>query len=182
MLETMKYTILKSLLTALLLFTFASHAGLYKGLDEMGNVVYSDTPFENAEIITPAPLSVVDAPKVKPEQKVIAEEKQVETKYTKFSITAPKNDQTIWNEPALMVSLQLNPALATTEGHNIWLMMDGKALVKKSQSLSLPVGRADRGSHTLQAQVRNKKGKIIKSTRPITVYIKNTVIPGKAPR
>ena len=53
MLKLMKNTILKSLLTALLLFTFTSHAGLYKGLDEDGNVVYSDTPFDNAEKITP---------------------------------------------------------------------------------------------------------------------------------
>ena len=176
MLETMKNTILKNLLTALLLFTFTSHAGLYKGLDEAGNVVYSDTPFENAEKITPPPITVIDAPKVIPKQKVAEEEKQAETKYTKFSIIAPKNDQNIWNEPALIVSLKLNPPLATKEGHNIWLMMDGKALVKKSQSLSLPIGRADRGSHTLQAQVRNKKGKIIKRTKSITVHIKNTVI------
>ena len=177
----MKNTLLKSLLITLI-FSFTVHAGLYKGLDEEGNVAYSDTPFENAEKITPPPISVVDAPKVKPRQEVVEEEKQAETKYTKFSITAPKNDQTIWNEPALTVSLQLSPALASAEGHNIWLMMDGKALVKRSQSLSLQIGRADRGSHTLQAQVRNKKGKIIKRTKSIMVHIKNTVItrPGPA--
>ena len=182
MLKTMKNTILKSLLATLLLFSFTSNAGLYKGLDEAGNVVYSDTPFNNAEEITPPPITVVDAPKVKPKQEVVEEEKQAETKYTKFSITAPKNDQTIWNESALAVSLQLNPALATAEGHNIWLIMDGKPLVKKSQSLSLQIGRADRGTHTLQAQVRNKKGSVIKSTKSIKVHIKNTVIPRKAPR
>ncbi len=171
----MKNTLFNSLLITLI-FSFSAHAGLYKGLDESGNVVYSDTPFENAEMITPPAISVVDAPKVKPKQEVAKEEKPAETKYTKFSITAPKNDQTIWNEPQLIVSLQINPALATADGHNIWLMMDGKPLVKKSQSMSLPIGRADRGSHTLQAQVRNKKGKIIKSTKSITVHIKNTVI------
>ena len=180
MLETMKNTILKSLLAALLLFTFTSYAGFYKGLDEEGNVVYSDTPFENAEKITPPPITVIDAPKVIPKQKVVEEEKQAETKYKKFSITAPKNDQTIWNEPALTVSLQLNPALATAEGHNIWLMMDGKPLVKKSQSLSLQIGRADRGEHKLQAQIRNKKGKIIKRTKTVTVYIQHTVIRKQA--
>ena len=175
MLHYMKNTLFYSLLITLI-FSFTAHAGLYKGLDESGNVIYSDTPFENAEIITPPAINVVDAPKVKPKQEVVEEEKKAETKYSKFSISAPKNDQTIWNESQLIVSLKLDPALATAEGHNIWLMMDGKALVKKSQSLSLPIGRADRGSHTLQAQVRNKKGKIIKSTTSITVHIKNTVI------
>ena len=182
MLKTMKKTILNSLLVALLLFSFTSHAGLYKGLDETGNVVYSDTPFNNAEEITPPPITIIDAPKIQPKEEVVEEEKQTETKYTKFSITAPKNEQTIWNEPALTVLLQLSPELATAEGHNIWLMMDGKPLVKKSQSLSLQIGRADRGSHTLQAQLRNKKGRIIKSTKAIKIHIKNTVIPRKTPR
>jgi Domain of unknown function (DUF4124) len=177
----MKNTLLKSLLIPALLYAFTASAGLYKGLDEAGNVVYSDTPFENAEKITPPPITVVDAPKVKPKQEVVEEEKQAETKYTKFRINAPKNEQTIWNEPALTVSLQLSPALASAEGHNIWLMMDGKPLVKRSQSLSLQIGRADRGSHTLQAQVRNKKGKIIKRTKSIKVHIKHMVIPANAP-
>ncbi len=181
MLSLMKSTLLKSVLLTLLL-SFTSQAGLYKGLDNEGNVVYSDTPFENAEEITPPPITVVDTPKVKPKQKVVEEEKQAETKYTTFSMTTPKNDQTIWNEPALAVSLKLKPALATVEGHNIWLIMDGKPLIKKSQNLSLQIGRANRGSHSLQAQVRNKKGKIIKSTRAIKIHIKNTVVPKKEPR
>jgi len=179
----MKNIILNSLLTPLILFTFASHAGLYKGLDEEGNVVYSDTPFDNAEKITPPAITIVDAPKVKPKKETVKEEeKTAETKYTNFHITSPKNNQTIWNEPQLIVSLQLTPALNKKQGHTTWLIMDGKALVKKSQSLLLPIGRADRGAHTLQAQVRNQKGKIIKRTKSIKVHIKNTVVPRKAPR
>jgi hypothetical protein len=86
------------------------------------------------------------------------------------------NDQTIWNEPNLMVSLKLTPDLNISEGHTTWLLMDGKPIVKNSQSLLLQIGRSDRGQHTLQAQVRNKKGKIIKQTKPVTVHIKNSVV------
>jgi hypothetical protein len=75
-----------------------------------------------------------------------------------------------------MVSLKLTPALNTAEGHTIWLLMDGEPIVKKSRSLLLQIGRSDRGQHTLQAQVRNKKGKIIKRTKPVTVHIKHAVI------
>ena len=181
MLEHMKNTLFKSLLIPVALYAFTATAGLYKGLDEEGNVIYSDKPFENSQQFTPPAITVVDAPKAPPKKEEVVEEETAETKYTKFSITAPKNDQTIWNEPALAVSLQLNPALATAEGHNIWLMMDGKPLVKKSQSLLLQIGRADRGQHTLQAQVRNKKGKIIKRTKTITVHIKNTVVTRPRP-
>jgi len=182
MLGFMKTTIIKSLILLMLLFTFTVDAELYKGLDEEGNVIYSDKPFDNSEKFTPPSLSIVDAPKVIPREEVIEEEKPAEFKYRTFNITAPKNDETIWNEPQLIVSLKLKPALNTAEGHNIWLLMDGKPLVKNSRSLSLPIGRSDRGTHVLQAQIKNKKGKVIKRTKSITVHIKNTVVPRAAPR
>ncbi len=181
MLADMK-TINKFLLLTLLI-SFTVDAELYKGLDEDGNVYYSDTPINSSEKFTPPSLSVMDAPKVPPKEEVIEiEEPPAEYKYTAFSIAAPKNNETIWNEPQLMVSLNLKPALNTAEGDNIWLLMDGKPLIKKSRNLSLPIGRADRGSHTLQAQIKNKKGKVVKRTKTITVHIKNTVVPRAAPR
>jgi len=177
MLEMMKYTILKCLLAALLLFTFTSQAALYKGLDEEGNVIYSDKPFNNSKQFTPPALTVMDAPKVPPKTAEVTEEDTAETKYTKFSIAAPKNNEVIWNSPQLTVSLKIAPALNITGGHTTWLLMDGKPLVKKSQSLLLQISQADRGEHKLQAQIRNKKGKIIKRTKTVIVHIKNTVIP-----
>ena len=181
MLKLMKNTLLKSLLLSLT-FTFTVHAGLYKGLDEEGNVVYSDKPFDDAQEFTPPPLSVVDAPRVKAKEEVAKEKKPAEFKYTDFDIVSPKNNETIWNQPNLTVSLQLKPALNTTEGHNIWLLMGGKPVVKNSQSPSLQIGRPVRGAHQLQAQVRDKNGKIIVRTRAIVVHIKNTVAPRKSPR
>ena len=172
----------KSLTVLIGLIAITANAGLYKGLDEEGNVIYSDKPFENSQKFTPPAITVVDAPKVAPKKEEVIEEEISETTYTKFNITAPKNDQTIWNVPDLTVALQLTPALDTAAGHTTWLLMDGKPLVKKSRSLLLQIGRADRGQHTLQAQVRNKKGKIIKRTKTITVHIKNTVVQRKAPR
>lgn len=176
MLDAMKTPLLKYLLVSVILYSSAINAGLYKGLDEEGNVIYADKPFENSEQFTPPPITIVDAPKVPPKEEVVEEEKAAETKYTSFSISAPVNDQTIWNEPDLMVSLKLTPALNTAEGHTTWLLMDGKPIVKNSQSLLMQIGRSDRGQHTLQAQVRNKKGKIIKRTKPVTVHIKHAVI------
>jgi len=182
MLELMKINITKTLLLSALLLACSAEAELYKGVDDEGNVVYSDKPFDNSEKFKPPSLTIVDAPKVKPKEDVIEEEKPAKFKYTAFSIAAPKNNETIWNEPQLIVSIRLKPALNTAEGHNIWLLMDGKPLIKNSRSLSLPIGRADRGSHTLQAQIKNKKGKIVKRTKSITVHIKNTVVPRRAPR
>ncbi len=178
----MRNKIFNTLLVSALMSTFVAHAGLYKGLDDEGNVVYSDKPFDNAEQFIPPAITVMDPPKVKAKEEVVEEEKPAEFKYTDFNIVSPKNNQTIWNEPDLTVSLQLKPALNTEEGHSIWLLMDGKPLVKNSQSLSLQIGRSDRGAHQLQAQVKNKEGKIIVRTRAVVVHIKNTVVSRPAAR
>lgn len=172
----MKDIILKGLLLLALLVSFSASAQLYKGLDDEGNVVYSDKPFNNSEQFTPPSLTIVDAPKVPPKEEVKEESEEAEFKYTRFSITAPKNDEVIWNNPQLMVSLKVAPSLNVAAGHTTWLLMDGKPLVKKSRSLLLQIGRADRGEHKLQAQIRDKKGKIIKRTKTITVHIKNSVV------
>jgi hypothetical protein len=182
MLVPMKNSILNCLLIPALMFAFAANAGFYKGLDEEGNVVYSDKPFENSKKITPPAITVMDPTKVIPKAEAPKDETPAEFKYTQFDITAPTNEQTIWNEPDLYVKLKLTPALNTDEKHNIWLLMDGKPLIKNSQSLSLPIGRADRGAHQIQAQVRDKDGKIIIRTRPVLVHIKNTVVPKPAPK
>lgn len=177
----MKNLLLKTLLIVGTLSALTAQAELYKGIDEKGNVVYADKPFENAEQFTPPSLTIVDATKIPAKEEVIAEDKaEDETQYDKFSITAPVNDQTIWNAVTISVSLQLSPALNTEQGHTTWLLMDGEPLVKNSQSLLLQIGRTDRGQHTLQAQVRNKKGKIIKQTENVTVHIKNSVVKPKA--
>jgi hypothetical protein len=176
MLKLMKNIISRSLLIPALLFTYTVDAGVYKGLDDEGNVVYSDQPFDNAQEFTPPSLTVFDAPKAEAKKKAVEEEKTAEFKYTDFDIVSPKNNQTLWNEADPTVSLQLKPALNTAEGHNIWLLMNGKPLVKNSQNMSLSMGRTDRGAHQLQAQVRDKQGKIIARTRAIVIHIKNSVI------
>lgn len=173
MLVAMKNTIKNSLLILVLITSF-SYAALYKGLDSEGNVVYSDTPFEDAEKYTPPPISVVDTPKSKVDKEVAEDKQPAEFKYTDFDIASPANKQTIRNEPDVAVTLKLKPGLNTEEGHSIWLLLNGKIVVKNSQSLSLQLGRLNRGAYNLQAQVRDKEGKIIVLTRTTVVFIHQT--------
>ncbi len=173
----MKNILITFLLLTTSLSMMTSHAGLYKGLDAEGNVSYSDKPFNNAEKFIAPAITVINATKLPVKQEAVTVQiKAEETKYTAFTITAPKEGQSIWNVPDLAVALQLKPGLDIANGHYIRLLMNGEPLVEKSQSLLLQIGRADRGEHTLQAEVRNKKGKILKRTKSITIYIKNTVI------
>jgi len=87
----------KVLITLIAVYSFSAFAGLYKGLDKDGSVSYSDTPFENAEKMTPPPITIIDAPKKAPEVIVETEEvesdEKPETTYSKFKISAPTNGQ-----------------------------------------------------------------------------------------
>jgi ribosomal protein S8 len=73
--------------------------------------------------------------------------------------------------------LQLKPGLNEEENHSIWMLVDGKPVIKNTQSLSLKLGRIERGAHKLQAQVRDKEGKIIVRTRTTIIYIHQASVP-----
>ena len=176
MLESMKNTILKIFLVFVIssVSAYAVSAGLYRGVDSEGNVLYSDTPFEDAEKYTPPPISVMDAPKLATEKKVVEDEQPAEFKYMGFDIESPVNEQTIRNDPDVKVSVKLVPALNTEAGHSIWLLLDGNPVMKNSLDTSFYIGRIERGAHKLQAQVRGTEGKAIVQTRTIVVYVHNT--------
>ena len=175
--------LLFALAGAIVLSTGNVAAQLYKSVDEQGNIIYSDTPTPGAEELTPPPLSTVktkpvpvDAPADEATAEGAAGEepaKKPPTKYTTFSIVQPKHDDTIWdNSGAVPLALQLEPALDTENGHSIWVYVDGKAVVRKSQSLVQPLSNIDRGTHKIRAEIRDEKRKTLKRTKNVTVHLK----------
>jgi hypothetical protein len=177
MMGSMKNTVLICFLVSALVIINIAGAELYKGLDVEGNVIYSDKPFDDAEKFTPPPISVMDKPKAGTDEKAAETEKPVEFKYMSFDIISPTNNQTIRNESDITVSLKLKPGLNTEEGHSVWMMLNGKPVVKNSQSMSLQIEQVDRGVHQLQAQIRNKEGKIVVRTRTTTVFLHKAMAP-----
>lgn len=180
----MKYTFI-----GLFLYFLSSglQAGLYKGLDENGNVVYSDKPFQDAKEISPPSISVVNPTAVpkKTEAKPATTENtksDTATKYRHLGITSPKNQQTIWNNKSFTVTVTASPDLNTGAGDYLQLLVDGKTVVKKTRKRSISVGYIERGQHRLQAMIRNRQGKVIKRSKAVTVHIKHTVKPKKQPR
>jgi hypothetical protein len=178
-----------------IIFAGVAAAEFYKSVDEQGNIIYSDTPTPGAEQLKPPPISTVEGrPAPVKEEKAEAgagadqqagdePAKKPPTRYTKFSIVQPKNDDTIWdNTGAIPVSLQLEPPLDTENGHSIWVYVDGMAVVSKSQSLVQPLSNIDRGTHKIRAEIRDEKRKTLKRTQNITVHLKRTsTIPRSGP-
>jgi Domain of unknown function (DUF4124) len=163
--------IAKNLLIFLSVYACAVSAGIYRGVDADGNVFYTDQPSAGAVEYKPTTISVVDPLKANP-KKETADKEPAEFKYTKFDIVSPVPNQVIRNESDISISLQIAPPLNVEEGHNVWLLMDNKPVVKNSQSMSLKIGRVDRGAHKFQAQVRDSDGKIIVRTRTTIAHVK----------
>lgn len=192
------YALLMNLKHAILLLTIATvlstgvtAARFYKSVDEDGNIVYSDTPTPGAEQLTPPPISTVEsAPKpVETEAGKAGDESSEEpakkppTNYTRLRIVQPNNDDTIWdNTGAVPVALELEPPLDTENGHSVWVYVDGKAVVRKSQSLVQPLSGIDRGTHKIRAEIRDEKRKTLKRSQNVTVHLKRaSTIPRSGP-
>ena len=177
-----KYTFVL-LTSAAMIYASIADARFYKSIDEEGNIVYSDTPSPGAEQLTPPPISTVESKPV-PKKSDTATDKSDEagteepakkppTKYSKFSIVTPSNNDTIWdNSGAVPVSLLLEPPLDTENGHSVWVYVDGKAVVRKSQSLTQPLSGIDRGARKIRAEIRDENRKTLKRTQNITVHLK----------
>ena len=181
------------LTSAVLFYTGMADARFYKSIDEEGNIVYSDTPTPGAEQLTPPPISTVESKPVANKSGTEAQKsdeagteepaKKPPTKYSKFSIVTPNNDDTIWdNNGAVPVSLLLEPPLDTDNGHSVWVYVDGKAKVRKSQSLVQPLSGIDRGTHKIRAEIRDENRKTLKRTQNVTVHLKRvSTIPRGGP-
>jgi hypothetical protein len=170
----MKNILLSSLLVVTCFFSVTASSALYKGFDADGNVTYSDTPFEDAKRFVAPPISVVDSPNAGADEKPEGD-KPAEFKYTAFDIVSPVNKQTIRNDPDIGVVLSIKPELNTEQGHSIWMLVDGKPVVEDTQSLSLQLGRLNRGAHQLQAEIKDAEGKTVVQTRVTLIFLHNTI-------
>jgi hypothetical protein len=160
------------LILLLLLASFSLQAELYKGVDEEGNVYFTDKEIPNAEKIPMRMPTSIQMPK--PEQKVeTTEQPAAETSYTEFQIIQPANDATIRdNSGNVSVSLALTPDLNLAAGHTISVSIDGKPASKGGKSLKVRLLNIDRGSHTIKASILNKLGKTIKTSNSVTIHLK----------
>lgn len=159
----------------LILFTFSSHATLYKYTDQNGETIYSDTPpYAGASEITPPQLQTAPAfkPPKKDKDKTPTKAQQKDTRYFSLEISQPKHDATIRNNMGeISIVLGLSPELNSQNGDYINIYLDGRIIKKHTTSLKAKLTEIDRGSHNIKAEVRNKKGKLLKSSRIITVHL-----------
>jgi hypothetical protein len=158
----------------LMLAMGAAQAGkVYKYTLANGDVVYSDKPppADQAEEVTLEPLQSFTVPPAPPLEDSTAPEREPEAVgYEEFKVTSPSNDQTIRdNGGNVHVSLSLTPGLQG--GHSIDVMMDGQSIGSGSGT-SVTLTEVDRGTHTVQAAIKDSEGKEIARSNSVIFHLK----------
>lgn len=170
------------LIVALLMLSLAAGvpAAVYKWVQPDGTVIYSDhppqddvmptdlPPVQQIKIVAPPPSAAEPTPASR-------ESNDAEAKgYTQLTIIEPANDSAVRaNGGQVSVKLDLQPPLH--EGDSMAIMLDGKE-IGQGKSTLLNLTNVDRGSHTLQAAVKNAEGGTVISSSPITFHVLRTSI------
>ncbi len=164
---------MRYLILAIVFISSLASAELYRWVDDKGNVHFSDTPTKQAEKYTPPPLQTVPA---WPASDFTSKPTTNKTKYKykSISISSPTNDQ-VFNaaeKKLITVSIKIEPALNTAEGHVLAFYLDGQ-LHEKGSSTHYAFQNLPRGTHTVSATVLNNKGKKLKSSEPVSFHIQS---------
>jgi hypothetical protein len=163
----------------------SASAAVYKWVQPDGSVVYSDRPpVENA---APTELPGLQEIKMPPPPPPSANDtsnnnqsgQRQNTTYTKLTITEPA-DQSAFRNNAGQVTVKLDLEPALQEGDMVAIVLDGKE-VGQGKSTALSLSNVDRGTHTLQALVKNAQGKTLISTSPITFTLQRTSLLQRKP-
>lgn len=146
---------------------------IYKWTLPNGDVVYSDKPppADQAEEVKLEPLQTFSVPPAPPlEDTSAAKDKEKPAGYEQFKVTSPDNDATIRdNNGNVSVSLSLTPGLQS--GHSIEVFMDGRA-IGSGKSTSLTLTDVDRGTHTVQAAIKDSEGKEITRSNSVVFHLR----------
>src|ERR1700752_952274 len=166
-----------------LLASLAVAGTVYKWVDENGVVHYSDQPHPEAKKVdVPAAqtykgaASVPAMPAGPPAPPASA---QPASAYQGCAIAQPPNDQTFTNVDSLSIVVRTDPGLRA--GAQVFLTLDGQPLNGgKPTGSQFTLSPVDRGTHSVQAVVRNSEGGVLCQSPGVTFNVHQPSIQNPA--
>jgi hypothetical protein len=169
------------LLLGLAAFTMSAVAAdIYRWVDKDGNIHFSDQPREGAKKVETAPAQTFspNAPLPTPRE-AKADTQEAVPDYTVFVIASPTNEEAVRSNPGdVTIRLALSPGLQTGFGHYITLMMDGQTVADKATTTEFTLNNVDRGTHTIQAVIKDHQGRAVRTSDPVTFHLLRAKIGG----
>ncbi|VVC77062.1 hypothetical protein AQUSIP_23890 [Aquicella siphonis] len=154
---------------------------VYEHINQDGSITYSDKPIgENAVTITAPVVSTAPAmASPAPQQKsaaTLSADTEARKPYTAFAISSPGDQETIQNQPILIVDVKLDPPLQA--GDRIQIYLDGNPLGKAAADTHFEFTIPYRGEHTLSAAIFDKNMKLLKQAPTFTIYVHQAHLGG----
>jgi len=160
-------------------------AQVYKVVDKDGNVTFTDQPpADGSKPIKLAPISVIETPVY---EKAPAAEEGAEKEpsladmrraYRDFAIISPQQEESVW-KPDGPVAVAWNVSTALQPGMQVTLYLDGKVQGRTVQPM-IPLNGLDRGEHTVKAEIRDSKNRIIATASAITFFVRQPNLYNRA--
>lgn len=169
-------------ITAILLLTAfflaPAQAEVYKYLDEQGNVVFSDrqNPSGEDEVVDISPPNTIPSTRgTRPTVKMAPPQSKASSKpqdlYSSLSIVHPVHDSSVRaNDGNLTVKIESEPPLDAGAGDLLKLYLDGQPAAQ-GMSAHIPLENLDRGEHSLEVQIIDVDGQVLKTSPSIKFYI-----------
>ena len=180
----MKTVIYMRFITALVTLSMALMASplmaqVYKVVDKDGNVTFTDQPpGDGSKPIKLAPISVIEAPEYKKAPEPTDEEgaeKELSLSYLRkiyrdFAIISPVQEESVW-KPDGPIAVAWSVRTAIQPGMKVTLFLDGANHVTTEQPM-IPLSGLDRGEHTVKAELRDSKNRVIATAETVTFFVR----------
>jgi hypothetical protein len=153
---------------------------VYKWVDENGVVHYSDQPHPNAQKLQIEGVQTYSSKSAAVRAPAESEtQAEAASSYRGCAIAQPLDQQNLVNAQSVFIRVQTDPVIR--RGDQVFISMDGQVLNGGlATGMSFNVSPLERGSHTVQAQVKDTNGQTLCQTPAVTFYVQqpNLFSPG----
>jgi hypothetical protein len=172
-----QYPSFRTLFLLAVVCTTSASAEVYRSIDEHGNVTFTNQPTQGAEPVQLKPLSVYEAPTVKPaSNKNIADSTKVPA-YESVEIISPKADETLRdNTGNVTVTAGSKPALDSRLGHRFQFYLNGKPVDKPQAAVTKTFPNVDRGEHRVEVAIVDSKGRELARSQAVRFFLHRQTI------
>lgn len=152
---------------------------VYKSVGKDGRVIFTDAPPSDrpADIVDVKPTNTMPPHVRTSESEEGVKEKPVAVRYTRLTVVSPSNDEFFDQEvESVMLRAELEPGLQ--EGHVFQLLYDGNPV--GGGEMSYTVDGVERGTHSVQAKVLDKKGQVVAESEIVRFHVRKMSLLNQA--
>lgn len=157
-------------------------AGVYKYIDENGQVAYSDKPVAGAEklkIRSRNSPSYAAQPSRQNQSNNSGSTTDTAFEYDSFELLTPKNEKVV-SDRSGSVQVIFLPTPTLANDHQIIVTVDGKD-ISRGRHANISLSQVPRGSHKVEGRIEDADGQILIKSGTVTFHVKRPIIDEDSP-